>query len=232
MIPTKLATKLTEQQLTFLKCFFAQCNESFFSSVMLKTYPAGHTLMATDDTCSYVYILLKGRLQATEERVVNEPYNFTELSAIEIVGDYELFTQLESRLVTLTTLEKSLFLAIPAADYIAWIKNDANALYIRTQMLIRQITAQTKFDRQNLFLDNQTRLLYFLSNECRRTGALKFPVKVSYTRPEISSKLGCSLRTTNRSLTALLKENLITTIHGKIHVSEEQYDRIQSLLKK
>lgn len=230
MIPTKLATQLTEQQFSFLKCFFAQCNESFFSNVMLKTYPANHTLMDTDDTCSYVYILLKGRLQAIEERVVNEPYNFTELSAIEIVGDFELFTRSASRIVTLTTLEKSLFLVIPATDYIAWIKNDANALFIRTKMLIRQIVAQTQFDRQNFFLDNHTRLLYFLLSECNHAADAEFPIKIQYTRPEISNKLGCSIRTANRAISALQKENLITIKQGKIHVSADQYYLIKEAL--
>lgn len=230
MIPTKLATRLTEQQCSFLNCFFAQCNESFFSNVILKTYPANHTLMVTDDTCSYVYILLKGRLQAIEERVVNEPYSFTELSAIEIVGDFELFTRSASRIVTLTTLEKSLFLVIPSTDYIAWIKNDANALFIRTKMLIRQIVAQTQFDRQNFFLDNHTRLLYFLLSECNHAADAEFPIKIKYTRPEIASKLGCSSRTINRAISALQEERLLTVKHGKIHVSTAQYAHMKEVL--
>ncbi len=227
MLPAKIADSLTKQQITFLEQFFSRCQESFFSNVMLKTYPANHTLIDTNDTCSYVYILLKGRLQAIEESVVDEPYSFTEIHAIEIVGDFELFTKTPSRIITLTTLEKSLFLIIPAIDYISWLKNDTNALFIRTQMLIRQIVSQTKYDRHNFFLDNRTRLLYFLFKECNTAANSAFPVKISFTRQEISNRLGCSLRTVNRAISALQKENILSLRHGKIYISSEQYQFIR-----
>lgn len=230
MLPQRIIDKLTEQQIAFLECFFAKCNESFFTNVMLKSYPANHVLMDTNDSCSYVYILLKGRLQAIEEQVVNEPYSFTELSAIEIVGDFELFTTSASRIITLSTLEKSLFLVIPATNYINWIKNDANALFIRTKMLIRQIVAQTRFERHNFFLDNHSRFLHFLLSECNSTDTITFPVKIQYTRLDISNKLGCSIRTVNRAVSSLQKENIITLKHGKIYISASQYQLIQSAI--
>ena len=109
MLPSKISRALTEPQRAFLDAFFAGCDEHFFSGVTLRTLPANRTLIGTDDTaCSYVYILLKGRLQAIEERVGDEPYRFAELSAVEIVGDFELFTKADSRIVTLTTLTASL----------------------------------------------------------------------------------------------------------------------------
>lgn len=64
-----------------------------------------------------MYILLKGRLEAVEEHVANIPYHFTEIRALDIVGDYEFFTEKQPRLVTLTMLEDSLCLVIPAAEY-------------------------------------------------------------------------------------------------------------------
>lgn len=228
MLPPKITSQLTETQNAFLNCFFAQCNAPFLSNVILKTYPANHALMNTDDSCSYVYILLKGRLQAIEERVANEPYNFTELCGIDIVGDFELFTKSSARIITLTTLERSLFLILPSTDYINWIKHDANALFIRTQMLIRQLVAQTQFDRQNFFLDNHSRLLYFLLNECTKNAVPEFPLKIEYTRPEIASKLGCSVRTVNRTLSVLQEEDFVSIKHGKIHISAKQFHVIQA----
>lgn len=228
MLPSKITNRLTETQTAFLNCFFAQCNAPFLSNMILKTYPADHILMNTDDSCAYVYILLQGRLQAIEERVANEPYSFTELCGIDIVGDFELFTKSSARIVTLTTLEKSQFLIIPSIDYINWIKHDANALFIRTQMLIRQLVAQTQFDRQNFFLDNHSRLLYFLLNECTKTAASDFPLKITYTRPEIASKLGCSVRTVNRTLSVLQEENFVSIKHGKIQITAKQYQDIKT----
>ncbi len=230
MLPSKISRALTEPQCAFLDAFFAGCDEHFFSGVSLRTLPANRTLIGTDDAaCAYVYILLKGRLQAIEERVGDEPYRFAELSAFEIVGDFELFTKADSRIITLTTLTSSLVLSIPAADYITWIRQDANALFIRTQILIRQLVAQTQFERQNFFLDNRTRLLYFLLGECN--AATEFPFRIHFTRQEISSKLGCSIRTTNRVIASLQNDGLFTLKHGKIWISDAQSRKIQQLLQ-
>lgn len=227
IIPSKISNGLTSDQNTFLQTFFCQSPESLGSCMMLKIYPKNHTLISTDDACAHVYIMLKGRLQAIEERVANEPYSFTELSAIEIVGDFELFTKLSNRVITLTTLERTLCLVIPATDYLAWIRNDANALFIRTQMLIRQLVAQTQFERQNFFLDNKTRLLHFLYGECNKQPEASFPFQIKNTRQEISSKLGCSVRTINRTIRALQDEGLLNLRHGKLLISNAQHQLIQ-----
>lgn len=231
IFPEKFHKLLSADQLSFLESFLARVPESLGNSIILQTYPENYTLMSTDDSCTYVYILLQGRLQAIEEHVANEPYSFTEISAIEIVGDFELFTQKPGRSVTLTTLEKSLCLIIPAPDYLAWIRQDAGALFIRTQMLIRQLVAQTQFERQNFFLDNKSRLLHFLYGECNKLATPDFPLVIKYTRAEISSKLGCSVRTVNRTVQALEQRSLLTMRRGKIMITLEQKNLIQKYIE-
>lgn len=230
ILPENYSKGLTAQQLSFLQSFFAKCPDSFSSSIILKTFPKNHILISTDDTSAHVYILLEGRLQAIEERVADDPYYFTELFAIDIVGDFELFTTSSARVITLTTLVESLCLVIPATDYLTWIRNDANALFIRTQMLIRQLIEQTHLERQNFFLDNKTRFLQFLYGECNREPHISFPVLIKYTRQDISSKLGCSVRTINRIIQGFYEEGYLELKHGKVHISKEQYTLIQASL--
>lgn len=229
-LPASLAKKLDAASIQFLNQFLRNCPDTLLNKIISKTYPANYTLINTDDSCPFVYILLQGCLQAIEEHSVNEPYYYTEIPSIEIVGDFELFTNSTSRAVTLITLETSLCLIIPASDYLAWIQNDANALYIRTQMLIHQLMTKTRFDRQNLFLNNRSRLLHYLYSECCKTAQKKFPIKIVETRSEIASKLGCSLRTINRIIHSFQQEGLITLKAGKILVSDVQYDLIKEKL--
>ncbi len=229
MLPLHFTKQLTKTQQDFLENFFSNCKSDFFSHLILKTYPAKHLLINTADPCTYVYILLSGRLQAIEEQVVHEPYYFTELSAIEIVGDFELFTNSPDRAVTLATMEKSQVLIIPSSLYLSWIKQDAHALFIRMQMLIRQFMFQGQTERYNLFLDNRTRLLYFFLQECQKETSF-FPVKIPYTRPVLSSRLGCSVRTINRTIHLLEEQKFLTLVHGKITISQPQFEKIQALL--
>lgn len=229
-IPYSITQKLTSEQLHFFRTFFSACPDSFAQKLMFFHYEKEHQLIHTSDSCSHVYILLKGRLQAIEERVADEPYHFTDISAIDIVGDYELFTETTSRLITLATTERSLCCVIPAADYLAWIRTDANALFIRIQMLMRQMSDQTQAERRKFLSDARTRLLRFLLDECKRqvNNDSPPPYTIRYTRPQIASRLGCSTRTVNRSILQLSQEGLITISHGKLQLSAQQLLNIQS----
>lgn len=235
--------KLNKEQLAFLQDFFLHCPDSFLPNLMLKSYPANETLISTDDSCSCIYILLKGRLQGIEERVSDTEYRFTEISAIEIIGDFEIFSQAPARFITLTTLERSLCLIIPAKAYLAWIKEDSHALFIRIQMLVTQWMIQTRSDRKNFFLDNKTRVLQLLYHECSVLpspagpaspgkpcpsrsgmggGAPAAGYAVRDTRNTLAARIGCSVRTVNRIVSQLCEEGYISLIHGKIHISPEQ----------
>lgn len=226
-IPDSIAKTLNGRQADFFRTFFATCPDSFASNLMICRYGTNHPLISTDDSCGQVYILLKGRLQAIEERVADEPYSFTEIFPIDIVGDYELFTQASSRLITLTTVEESCCCVIPASAYLAWIRNDANALFLRIQMLISQMSDQNRTERQRFFLSSQDRLLKFLSRECSRQDAEQFPFSVRYTRQQLAHRLGCSVRTVNRTILKLAEEGLVTLAHGKLQISKQQYDSIR-----
>ena len=103
----------TLKQKSFLENFFKFAPPYIQTVLMLRSYKKDSRLIAAGDSCTHVYILLKGRLEAVEEHVANIPYHFTEIRALDIVGDYEFFTEKQPRLVTIATLEDSLCLVIP-----------------------------------------------------------------------------------------------------------------------
>lgn len=228
-ISSNFSTILNHQQFVFFQSFFRDCPKDVINHMIYKTYSKDHILIHTDDICAYVYILLDGRLQAIEEKASDITYNFTEIDAIQIVGDFELFNEIPQRIITLTTMTKSHCLVIPAADYFSWIKMDANALFIRTQMLIKQLTVQTRFARQNLFLDNRTRVLFFLYSEYSKNENNSI-LNIALTRLQIANKIGCSVRTINRTIHQLKQEQLITLIHGKIQINQRQYLSIKKYI--
>ncbi len=227
-IPDNLIKLLTQQSYEFIQKFFKYCPLLLQDNIMYKCYQKNHILIETNDACAFVYILIKGRLQAIEEKFPEFNYSFTELNAIEIIGDFELFTEDIQRIVTLSTLEKSHFLVIPAIDYIEWLKKDVNALFIRTQMLITQLTKQTQTERQLFMMDNNKRLMFFLLGEYAKQNIST--ANIHYTREQISNKIGCSLRTINRIILSLQEEGLISLNHGKIQVNSEQVKKIQKCL--
>ena len=177
-----------------------------------------------------MYILLKGRLEAVEEHVANIPYHFTEIRALDIVGDYEFFTEKQPRLVTLATLEDSLCLVIPAIEYMTWLRKDPHALFLRSRMIISQLVVQAQFQRQNLFADNRTRMLVFLKEQVTQAvndnthiesnaGNAKSKSILSYPYPLHQTgdcrTPWCSVRTVNRTVQELAEENMIYLNKGE-----------------
>ena len=221
---------LSEDQIQFLNHFFLHCPDSFADNIILKQYPKDHILINTDDSCAHVYIHLKGRLQAIEERTVPTVYSFTELTPIDIIGDYELFIQTKNRIITLKTLEPSTFILMPAAAYLHWIRTDANALFIRLQLIISQLTAESLSERQNIFMDNKTRLLNLVSSECNKKQFSEV-IKINITHRDMASRIGCSIRTIGRIINQLQEEGLIDLYHGKIRVNHQQFEDIRSIVR-
>lgn len=229
MLNTK-SENLTPAEQDFIKQFFLNSPQTLLSSAILKSYPKNHKLIRANDSCSYVYILLKGRLQAIEESLSHEPYHFMEITAINIVGDYELFTHEVSRMVTLITTEPSRCLLLPANDYIEWIRNDSAALFLRTQMLIRHTVQQSQKERQLHFLSNRDKLLHFLFFQYNHYAIQNSSFQINYTHAELANMTGCSIRTINRLINIFDKEDLIYIKKGKIHLSEKHAQKIYKLI--
>lgn len=225
-LPNHFMTLIPSEHVAYLKKLFSQCPQVVLESISINHYKEHHNLISTYQNSTYVFILLKGRLQAIEERVVDIPYSFTELTPFDIVGDYELFTDAEGHYVTLKTMEPSICLQIPSSMYLYWIKHDVNALFMRTQMLMKELSIQTQQQRQYLFMDNRTKLLIYIQGIYKKHDTSPICI-VQATREKIAGQIGCSIRTLNRIILTLSKEHLLHVIHGKLHITQEQRIQIQ-----
>lgn len=228
-LPNHFLALVPSEHVEYLKKLFSQCPQVVHESISINHYKEHHNLISTYQNSTFVFILLKGRLQAIEERVVDIPYSFTELTPIDIVGDYELFTNAEGHYVTLKTMEPSMCLQIPSSMYLYWMKHDANALFMRTQMLMKELSIQTQQQRQYLFMDNRTKFLIYIQGICQKQDTLSTCI-IHATREKIAGQIGCSIRTLNRIILSLTKEHLLQVEHGKLHITQEQRQCIQDEL--
>lgn len=229
ILSKQFLSAIPREHIDYLKKLFSQCPQEIYERITLHHYQAHHNLISTYQSSSYVFILLKGRLQAIEERVVDIPYSFTELSPIDIVGDYELFTEAEGHYVTLKTMENATCLQIPSITYLQWMKHDANALFMRTQMLMKELSIQTQQQRQYLFMNNRAKVMIYLQRVYQKH-AISSTCIIHATREKIAGQIGCSLRTLNRIILALCEEDMVSVQHGKLHISQEQRLYIQKAI--
>lgn len=205
----------------FLATLFKQCPKDILMRMDIMHFPKNHIIMHTGDPNKDVYILIKGGIEGVDESVPTIPYTFSDLRPIDILGDYELFSNVATRYVSLRTTTETTCLRINAQDYLSWMKTDINALFMRMGMLMLVLGQETQFHRQFLFLDNETRLLLFLLEQVEKK-AKNFPYKIEASREQIASRIASSIRTLNRTLSKLEDMGMISRTHGKIIISKQQ----------
>lgn len=226
---TDTKTFLNKEKYDFLSQFLSKCPSHILNTMQLCFFETNQIIMYTGDTSEFVYILLKGGVDGVDESVPNIPYTFTEIQPIDVLGDYELFNDAPGRYVSLRATGKTTCIRLRSKHYLSWMKQDNNALFIRMQLLLKVLTWETQFHRQYLFLDNDTRLILFLVEECKKN-AHSYPHKVQVPREVIVSKIGCSIRTLNRTIQNLEEQSLVSRSRGKIVVSEKQHKKLKQFI--
>jgi len=224
-------THLHEEDYIFISTILKYCPISTQSKMEVIKYEKNHPIMETGDVNTYVYFLLKGKVSIVDEKVPSIPFTFGEYKAIDILGDYELFSNVSGRFVSLVANTPCTCLRIHSGDYMEWIKKDVNALFIRINMIMSVLSRETQFMRQFIFLDIETRILVYFYEEYLKHEIPRF-IKINITRDEMAGNMACSIRTLNRSLQKIEKNGLITRNHGKIYISLQQFKKIETYVKK
>lgn len=212
----------------FIREFLKNAPEDLQHSMAAFSCEKGKNLILADDTAGSIYILLKGCLKAIDEHGKNGLYPFTEIYAPDIVGDFELFSGKMERMVTLKAMTRCEGICMSIKDYQRWIRQDANALYIRLQLLMCMMTDQSQNDRKRFLITNEERIILFLAEECEKQS--RDLVQISYTHTDLADHVGCSLRTVNRVVKKLEQDGMFHRVHGKICLNREEQERIRGMI--
>ena len=213
-----------------LEDFFKKCPDRVQDCLNMNRISEGKTLIYCNTPPHTVYFLLKGKLQILDENATEFPLCILEAAPFEIVGDYEMFSKGEYNISTVMAYTDCICLSLPAGIYRTWISTDAHALFLRTQMLMKQLSTQVSFERRFLYMDYETRCLHLLLTECRRHKAVNGQIRLPVKREELAAKVGCSLRTINRIIENLKNRNLINLCQGKIRISQSQQETLLSMV--
>ena len=209
--------------------FFKQCPARVQDCLNMNRISKGKILIHCNTPPHTVYFWLKGRLQIFDEDATEFPLCLFEASPFEIVGDYEMFSKGEYSISTVIACTDCICLSLPAGIYRTWISSDAHALFLRTQMLMKQLSKQVSFERRFLYMDYEPRCLHLLLTECRCHKAVNGQIRLPVKREDLAAKAGCSLRTINRIIENLKNRGLINLCQGKIQISRSQQENLLSM---
>lgn len=218
--------KLEPEKLAYLEQMFRDCPQRVIRTIEYFKVPKEHNLLQGGEICNQVFVVLSGRASGIDYQLPGNAYVFMEFSGIDVLGDYEVFGDIPKYRISIRTSTVCEILTIPAGVYLEWMKNDANALFMRTRRLMRTLTNQTADERKYLFLSCKDRLILYLVAQYEKHGR-NITYILPKKQPELAERIGFNVRTIQRTIQELEKAGLVLPTAGKISISYDHYLKLK-----
>lgn len=183
---------------------------------------AGDTLARMRDKASTVYFLLEGRVRAQDEQYSGSVYAFAEFAPPSLFGEFEAFADCGFYRGTLICVTACVLLALPTQAFLEWMREDHEALFMRTEQITKQLIGQASSERKFRFSPAYERVLFYLTDMYRK-GQKKGICRIDTARQQMADETGFSVKTIQRCLNTLKKRGLISAEGRAIVINSEQY---------
>lgn len=206
--------------------------------VLIKKHPPGGLIHQKDCELQFFGIVAMG-----ENRVINEfengkVYMIETNHAIDFVGEVTLLAKKERTSVTIEAVTENTVVYIPRKDAEKWIAADEH--------ILRKMAEHTAFKLYRSSYNNGLKLFYppsyLLADYLVKLYEQKLPDVVTLkpgqfkpfilqkTRERLAEELGMNIKTLDRTIRNMNKENYFDLIKGKITLQFEQYLKLKNYL--
>lgn len=206
-----------------MEMLFQNCTEEVKYYMSMAEVQENQTLIEAGERCSNIYIILSGKVTGIEWPMTGRPYFFKDYGPGDFFGEIEYFADLLNYRISVVTVTRCRVLIIPVKYYMEWLQSDAEALYLRTKENMRRLISQTADARKYLFIESRERLMMHLIRKYEQKLPLKKVLELRQSREQLSEEIGFSVKTLNRNIKKLEKEELICLQKGKIIITEAGY---------
>ncbi len=197
----------------------------------IKTLQPGQTLITADQKADRVFIHLSGKLLGVDTFEPDIIYNFIELQPVDIIGEFEAFSNKTNFQINIKAKTKAVLLAIASKDFLDWMQSDIKALNIITRLLALKLSNELKANRGYLFLNSYDRLLLYFYHHCNNQQQGEEAIIIHKKHSELGDEIGFSEKTVNRSILKLVDKGLITSGRNTIKISPKQFELIKETLR-
>lgn len=189
---------------------------------------ADQTLVLRNDPVERVYYILEGELAVCNATSEGKFSVWLTMQAPTVVSDLEILSQTGYYAANVLTVTDCTALCCSAADFTALLDDDG-AFFRKIATMVAKKNFLISHGRGNAaFRSSQEKTALYLLQYCAlRPPAPGAPTVISKTRPAIASEVIVSQKTLDRSLVRLKEEGCISIVRGKIHVTVQQYERLQ-----
>jgi CRP/FNR family cyclic AMP-dependent transcriptional regulator len=199
-------------------------------SVMIK-FSKNDIVLKKDEEIKYVYILCSGTLRAINEFSNGNIYGFANINPPDFIGSLEILAEESKIACTVESVTDSTALRISKKDFLDWFERDVYFSSTLAKTLAKKFYP-TIYRNGAVFMNSAMYslvgfILQSIEDDIKqgRIGVIR------KKRQHIADELGISLRTVYRVIKELKGDNLIQVIKGEIHVTKDQYERLNYIIE-
>ena len=217
--------KLPTETKEYFEHLFQEKSDIFLNSCKIITIKPNERFISTGEDLDKIWICMSGSVKAMEEFRSGETYIFTQFSAPEIYGEMEALAEIPKYRTSLVTVTECVFIVGSVDQYIAWLKQDPDILYERTQHLLRRIMDEGRSNRAYLLLSGMERIKLYMIDHCLDCQEDQVYI-IKNTRQQIADETGYSVKTVNRVIKKLKDQELLTIKGQRILISKRQFKKL------
>lgn len=182
----------------------------------------GETVFYKGDVTTHAYFIIKGCLTIQNPHTNGEVYLISKLNEGAFMCDLEIISGKRINTTTLTASTDCILLKFKANTFLKALKNDNQFLFLVSQKMAEKMYQESYRLGDDLYKSGLDKLKLFLIKSFQES-TNKSKITIHKNRDIISKEIGISIKTVNRSVTTLKKQEKINIQGGKIHLDEKQY---------
>ncbi|MGN0406261.1 MAG: Crp/Fnr family transcriptional regulator [Bariatricus sp.] len=226
-----LLDKLPKETRNTVREMFANAPYWVLEAFHVVHIPSGTMFVKAGDPAKTIYLLIEGRVKATDLGIDEVVYDYTSFEAVELFGAMEFYMGVEGYITSLVTRTECKMLEISTELFKRWVLSDPKVMLQQTRNIMKRLNSQSQKERYFLFLNAEERVCYFFVNyfrENERNGVWLCHM----TKSEIANIAAIHVRTVTRVIQALEKQQLLTRDGWTIQIDQEQCEQMEHILKK
>ena len=200
----------------YLKYMPSELNDRYW----IHTYPAGTIIHQKDELLEYFGIVCEGSHRVINEFENGNIYMIERNDPIDFVGEVTILAAKPRTSVTIETLTDCTVLYFSRKDFENWIAKDIHFLRLVSRKVAYKLYRSSYNRGSKLFYPPQYLLLdylvKYLAEEHQTSGM------IAKTRQQLYEETGISVKTLNRTIQKLKADDLVSTVKGKLFLSESQ----------
>lgn len=224
--PMEKMKLLPPDEQAYMERLFVRCPEMTEKNMTLRKVEKGRNFVTAGEPCRSIFLILKGRALGIDMQIPEKMYAFKEFGPGRFLGEFECLSAIPEYSITIRALTPCTLYVIPANLYLEWMKKDGNALFLRTQKILYDLTKQTRNDRKYLMLESMDRMILYLMESYEKEEVCS-ELCIRKTREELSGAIGFSEKTINRNAKKLEELGFLSLRTGKIYISVQQYESMK-----